>query len=280
MKLYHIKDYILTELPLAVWPVQRAGISNPHRHDCFELVFVTRGSGVCRINEVPYPVLRGDLYVLNPQDVHAYEMAPSCTFYNILFTRDLIPDEPVLRKLFEQWESRSIRKFYQFENEDTDEVDGIFTRITRELKNRRPGQTIMIKSLFASFLVKLLRIETETDDVSVQPNRHPEKASIVLEHIRRNIDKVITISELSRLAGMSTSAFSTAFRQWTGSSVANYHASLRIRHARELLEERKLPIGEIALRLGFYDNCHFSRVFRKATGLSPRQYQQLQCSLQ
>ena len=42
--------------------------------------------------------------------------------------------------------------------------------------------------------------------------------------------------------------------------------------ARILLEQRDLPIGEIALQLGYFDACHFSRAFRARTGLSPRQY--------
>ena len=44
------------------------------------------------------------------------------------------------------------------------------------------------------------------------------------------------------------------------------------RRARILLEQRDLPIGEIALQLGYFDACHFSRAFRARTGLSPRQY--------
>ena len=55
MELYHLNDYCSPDLPLAVWPVQKAGAIGLHRHDCFELVFITRGTGLCRINDLSYP---------------------------------------------------------------------------------------------------------------------------------------------------------------------------------------------------------------------------------
>ena len=58
MELYHLNDYCSPDLPLAVWPVQKAGAIGLHRHDCFELVFITRGTGLCRINDLSYPAAR------------------------------------------------------------------------------------------------------------------------------------------------------------------------------------------------------------------------------
>ncbi len=261
MKLYHLNDYCTSGLPLAVWPVQKAGVNVLHRHDCIELAFITRGSGVCRINDVPYPVLRGDVYMLTPEDTHAYEMAPSCTFYNILFHPDLMGG------------IRLNRQLYQFENEEIAEEDRRFTTLIRELKLRQAGHELMARALFTEFLVKLMRMEGKA---YLAPSRQLENESKVLEYIAANLGRTVPLRELARVANMSTSALGKTFRRWTGGSITEYTASLRIRKARQLLEERALPIGEIALKLGFYDSCHFSRIFRKRTGISPREYRKLQ----
>ena len=97
----------------------------------------------------------------------------------------------------------------------------------------------------------------------------------LLEYIHSNLERTLTLKELAKTVNMSVPAFGTAFRQWTGSSVSDYIGSLRIRKARQLLEERTLSIGGIALRLGFYDSSHFSRAFRRKTGISPREYRRL-----
>jgi len=272
MKLYHLDDYVSPGFPLAVWPVQKAGENTVHRHDCIELAFVTRGSGICRINEIPYPVLRGDLYVLNPHDTHSYVMESSCTFYNILFRRELVADEPFLRSLLDGWERPSRRKLYQFENGEIEAEDRRFSEIAEELKSRRPGYELMARSLFAGFLVKLVRMNGRIPGVAPH---HQEQLSRVLEYIHSNLERTLTLKELAKTVNMSVPAFGAAFRQWTGSTVSDYIGSLRIRKARQLLEERTLSVGEIALRLGFYDSCHFSRTFRRKTGISPREYRRL-----
>ena len=272
MELYHLNDYCSPDLPLAVWPVQKAGAIGLHRHDCFELVFITRGTGLCRINDLSYPVLRGDVYILNPHDTHCYEMASSCTFYNILFRRELLQHEPALTPLLDDWESRTDRKLYQLENDETDAEEFRFQEIIVELKKRLPGYEAAVRALFAVFLVRLLRRGNCERHI---PPGHRPSASKVFEYINAHLGRTISLRELAGVAGMSTPAFAGAFRQWTGNSVPGHIGALRIRQARRLLEERKLTIGEIALRLGFYDTCHFSRVFRKKTGLSPREYRQL-----
>lgn len=272
MKLYHLDDYVSPELPLAVWPVQTAGENSLHQHDCLELVLVTRGSGVCRINEIPYPVLRGDLYVLNAQDTHSYRMEPSCTFFNILFHRKLVKDEPFLAELLDRWEHSPQRKLYQFESGEIEAEDRRFAEIAEELKARRPGYELMTRSLFIGFLVKLIRMSNKTSGFAPH---HQEQLSRVLEYIHRNLEHTMTLKELAKCVSMSVPAFGAAFRQWTGCSVFDYIGNLRIQKARKLLEERKLSIGEIALQLGFYDTCHFSRTFRRKTGISPREYRML-----
>ena len=272
MKLYHLDDYVSPGFPLAVWPVRKAGDNAVHRHDCIELAFVTRGSGVCRINEISYPVLRGDLYVLNPCDTHSYAMEPSCTFYNILFRRELVAGEPFLCSLLDGWERPSRRKLYQFESGEIEAEDRRFAEIAEELKRRRPGYEAMARSLFTGFLVKLTRMSGRIPGAAP---RQQEPLSRVLEYIHANLDRTLTLRELAKTVNMSVPAFGVAFRQWTGSTVSDYIGGLRIRKARQLLEERTLSIGEIALRLGFYDSCHFSRAFRRKTGVSPREYRRL-----
>ena len=65
------------------------------------------------------------------------------------------------------------------------------------------------------------------------------------------------------------------FREQTGLTHTEYLARLRVDHAKQLLEQKKLlnlSIGDIAGMCGYYDERYFSRVFRAKTGMSPREY--------
>jgi AraC-like DNA-binding protein len=68
------------------------------------------------------------------------------------------------------------------------------------------------------------------------------------------------------------SIFRKIFKEYTGISPGQYHLSLRIRQAKELLINTNLSIKEISYRLGFESIFYFSRVFKSKTGINPTEY--------
>lgn len=66
--------------------------------------------------------------------------------------------------------------------------------------------------------------------------------------------------------------FRKEFKRIVGTSPGQYHLSLRIRRAGQLLKETDLPVGHIATQLGFESDFHFSKIFKQKVGLSPSQY--------
>ena len=82
----------------------------------------------------------------------------------------------------------------------------------------------------------------------------------------------IKISELAKIAGMSEVYFRRQFRKIFGVSPLKYITNLKITRSRELLESGMYHIKDIAMMCGYEDVYYFSRDFRKATELSPREY--------
>ena len=63
-------------------------------------------------------------------------------------------------------------------------------------------------------------------------------------------------------------------RRATGSLEAVFVTRLRVAEAKRLLQRRELSITEVAQAVGYGDYAYFSRVFKKLTGISPRQYRE------
>jgi AraC-like DNA-binding protein len=80
------------------------------------------------------------------------------------------------------------------------------------------------------------------------------------------------LPSLARRAHLHPTYFSNLFRETFGTPPLRYLAQLRLRRARDLLRGTRLRIGEIAGHCGYRDPLHFSRVFHKATGVSPTQF--------
>jgi AraC family transcriptional regulator len=97
--------------------------------------------------------------------------------------------------------------------------------------------------------------------------------TVVCEHIRTNLTADIEVAELAGLVRLSPHYFSLVFRRAVGVSPHQYILQQRVGEARRLLTAGGMTLAEVATHLGFSDQSHFSRAFRKVTGTTPRSFQ-------
>jgi AraC-like DNA-binding protein len=81
----------------------------------------------------------------------------------------------------------------------------------------------------------------------------------------------VTVAELWRASSFSRTEFSRVFRRVQGVPPRTYLQERKVERAKLLLGSNR-PISEIALELGFYDQSHFTRVFKQLTGETPGGY--------
>jgi PAS domain S-box-containing protein len=95
-----------------------------------------------------------------------------------------------------------------------------------------------------------------------------------IAHVEQHYGESLPVAELARIEGMSVSCFERNFKKAFQTTPTSYIKQIRIRHAARLLVHSNLPITEIALSCGFYDNSHFTNHFKRALGLTPIHYRQ------
>ncbi|MEK3884202.1 helix-turn-helix domain-containing protein [Paenibacillus sp. PL2-23] len=93
-----------------------------------------------------------------------------------------------------------------------------------------------------------------------------------IEYMEQRLTKPLQISELPKLAGMTPSSYSRAFKRLTGLTPGHYLTRLRILRAKELMADHNASLRDIAVSVGYQDELYFSRVFKKAEGISPSVY--------
>jgi AraC family transcriptional regulator len=91
----------------------------------------------------------------------------------------------------------------------------------------------------------------------------------VISRLLDNLAGNPNLSELAALCGLSRGYFIRAFRQITGMPPHRWLSMQRVKRAKELLRETKLPIADIAVDCGFADQSHLTRAFSKAFHISP-----------
>ncbi len=92
------------------------------------------------------------------------------------------------------------------------------------------------------------------------------------DHVREHYASRVSLAAAAKMCGMSKAVFGRAFKTAAGMALGNYLNQVRMTHAVALLEESGASIAEIALRLGFSDQSHFDRRFRRTFGRTPSQH--------
>jgi len=93
-----------------------------------------------------------------------------------------------------------------------------------------------------------------------------------IEWIETHFVDEITAEKLAEVAGMSVPHLNRLFRRVLRLSPMDYVLSLRVQEAQRLLSTTRLGMSDIAAAVGYYDQSHFTKRFRKATGMTPLQY--------
>ena len=94
----------------------------------------------------------------------------------------------------------------------------------------------------------------------------------ILVYVDSDLTADLSLHALAKLSGVSDSYLSSQFHQETGRTLTDYVSEKRVNHASWLLETSSLQIQTIAQHCGFMDVHYFSKVFKKYTGKTPKEY--------
>ena len=101
---------------------------------------------------------------------------------------------------------------------------------------------------------------------------HSQIISKSLQYINSNYNHRVTLSMIEEELHVNSSYFSTLFKNEMGISFTQYINHLRVEKACELLVTTNMSIIDILMTIGFDDQSYFTKVFKKETGMTPRQY--------
>lgn len=98
------------------------------------------------------------------------------------------------------------------------------------------------------------------------------QVAAAIEYAKDNLSVPVSVQELARFAGLSRFQFDRRIQTIFGLTAGQWLLTLRINHAQRLLADTDDAIADVAIESGYADQSAFSRQFRQATGLTPREY--------
>lgn len=142
----------------------------------------------------------------------------------------------------------------------------IFEQMTREYSMKKPSYEHCLSGL----LMQLLSVISRSSKIKEGniPTKNEEIVNNACVKIYENLSSV-SIKELAKDCYLSVGRFSHIFKELTGKSPLEYISEMRLQKAKDMLANTNLPIGKIAIDSGYKDQNYFSRIFKKAFGVSP-----------
>ena len=136
-----------------------------------------------------------------------------------------------------------------------------------EVRAPRRGEAL-IDALLSATLAEIF-------DIQPQPAMPPGGAlasrrfAAVDAYLRNNLNRHVPLAEMARIAGLSESRFSHAFKRLLNETPQRWQARIRLEAARDLMRDPALSLADIAYETGFADQAHLSRAFRGVFGMPP-----------
>jgi AraC-like DNA-binding protein len=240
--------------------------SNPHAHECFELLYVLEGRCHIKAPTGAYTAQPNDLVVFRPYQWH--EETQLTTTYAVVCLR--FPREFLAEYHIPLPEPALLPTVVSLPRGDS--FRAILERIVAEYQQRDSYSIAMIAAYMLQFAVLLRRALKHSD--SAESAGAPPEATGLRRLLDQHISSAASIRDLAQQVHMSESHFSHQVKALLGVAPKTYVREQRIARARELLQATTLSVEEIAALLGYDAPTSFFRAFKRVTGLTPGEFRQ------
>jgi AraC-like DNA-binding protein len=238
----------------------------PHSHETFSIGAIERGSQVSTISGQREETGPGDLYLINPGEIH--DGAPGR--HGGYRYRMIYPDTKLFIEVLEDVTGRAVHATPSFSAQLLADPDlaAAFHRAHRTLE----GSAGALEADEGMFSV-LATIFERHGSLIVVPVATKERSSVwrARDYLIENYSTDIGLEELAKVAGLSRAHLIRAFRKEFHITPHAFLTDKRVQAARKLLQAGCSP-AEVAFECGFADQAHFTRHFKARTGTTPGQF--------
>ncbi|MBD2664067.1 transcriptional regulator [Richelia sinica FACHB-800] len=191
----------------------------------------------------------------------------------------LLSIEPAFfqRTAFESGDFHNIHLLPHFATPDH-LIQQIGLSLKSELEFDGKGTRIYVQSLTNALCMHLIRhystFSANTTNTSQGKGLSQRKLQKAISYIQENLQTDLSLPDISAFVDMSMYHFSRLFKQSTGFAPHQYVLNCRIEEGKRLLTHTEKTIDEISRLVGFQNQSHFTSVFRKFVGTTPKVYRE------
>lgn len=242
----------------------------PHRHNFYELLFFTGGSGTHEIDFVDYPVKGMAVHFVSAQCVHVVKRKPGSQGFSLMFAPAFLPDQQLLRNL--AYYKAGSTPVLNLNKAAYHTLAPLIALIITEYNQNSPLRRELLQALFQALLLKLQHHYLQQQPQAQKQVKKVEFVSSLEQLLEQHYLNHWRVNDYARALNLSVNNLSVLCKKHfslSAQQLINQRLLLEIK--RQLVYTNK-PIKEICFELKFEDPAYFNRFFRKYTGVTPLAY--------
>ncbi|HSO85324.1 MAG TPA: AraC family transcriptional regulator [Draconibacterium sp.] len=228
------------------------------------LVFCTKGSGIVMISGEQIPISGEQFFIIPKGEVFKY--------YSVINENSklLVAQFTGKNSALMEKEFSVVRNLIPPVNNLVANREMLFDEIFNNLSKGFHDENLeYVNFCFGHLLATFIYANKTSDDLADESNPVIRKS---IDFMNKNLDKKLSLNQISKEAGYSPTYFTTLFKKETNYSPLSYFSHLKIVKACEFLDYTRIKIKDISFTLGYNDPYYFTKDFKKKMGMAPRQY--------
>ncbi|MBD7895600.1 AraC family transcriptional regulator [Limosilactobacillus sp. Sa3CUN2] len=226
--------------------------------------FILSGSGIFKVNNISYHLHAGQGFLIEP-NFRTFYIADNQTPWSYVWVGFAGSDAQTLVKQLPISEGSPV-----FDSDKSYEMVDCVNRIlkldNKSLANKLYGLSCLLR--FLSY------VSAGTNGkVSIKGSQQNDYVKQAIQYISQHLETV-SVDQLARVTNINRSYLSDLFKRELDLTPSEYIRNFRITKARHLLESSNISIDQVAEQCGYELTNTFTRLFKRAYGISPRKYRQ------
>jgi AraC family transcriptional regulator, transcriptional activator of pobA len=254
-------------------------VAYPHRHDFYEILYLSKGSGFHIIDSNKYAIKPPCIFFLSPGQAHRLELSNDIDGFIFIFTAEFyLLNQKNKNKLLEFPFFFSVDQvnppIYLNSYEDDNFIKNLFARCINVLSKNKVSSDEIARSALDLILLTCNDLYPE-EMKSVQKGKGYILVKNFLLLIEENFHKNLRISDYADLLAITPNHLTQMVKQVTGKPSVNILHEKTVVEIKRLLIHTDHSIAEISDYMNFPDQSYFTKYFKKLSNLSPMAYRKL-----
>ncbi len=251
-------------------------VSYPHRHDFYEVLYLSNGSGLHIIDSNKYDIAPPCVFFLSPGQAHKLELSQDIKGYIFLFTSEFyLLNQKNKNRLLEYPFFFSTEKVNPplalSKEEDQKFLHSLFRKACKEVEREKESTEEVVRSILDLILLICDQLYPQELRTILKGKGHILVKNF-LKLLEENYQLNLRVNDYAELLAVTPNHLTQMVKQITGKTSVELLQDKITAEIKRLLVHTNMNVTEISDILSFPDQSYFTKYFKKMTGTTPLQF--------